>query len=364
MWQPSGAWNQTFRKALEGAFDDPSFALLITDYFAPQTFAKLSPPGPEKTHEFRLQEVINQAKMEGWLIDLVAAARERRPKNPALRYIAEDLGLTSSGPRISNKTGKSLEALVQENAKFINPALFRERLPQVEGQICSVEVPGNSGTGFLVGSDLVLTNYHVVLPIVEKAVGLHDVVCRFDYRLAVDGTTLDHKKHTVVRLASENWLVRSAPPSERDWEPELGDAEPEECDYALLRLAERIGDDPVGGPTADANAPKRSWIDATTPVPALAAGNQVFVLQHAAGAAQQLTVGTVKAFNGNGTRVRYDANSKKGSSGSPCFNADLQLVALHHAHDPAEPPRWNQAIPFGLIQDRVRGELSPAGAGG
>jgi len=85
-------------------------------------------------------------------------------------------------------------------------------------------------------------------------------------------------------------------------------------------------------------------------VPAVAAGNQVFLLQHPAGKPQQLTVGTVKSFNGTGTRVRYDANSKKGSSGAPLFNADLQLVALHHAHDPNDPPAWNQGVPLAAIQ--------------
>jgi len=64
----------------------------------------------------------------------------------------------------------------------------------------------------------------------------------------------------------------------------------------------------------------------------------------------QLAIGTVTEFNNSGTRMRYDANSKNGSSGSPCFNADLQLVALHHAHDLAEPPKWNEAIPFAVIQ--------------
>ena len=43
-------------------------------------------------------------------------------------------------------------------------------------------------------------------------------------------------------------------------------------------------------------------------------------------------------------------SSKDGSSGSPCFNADLQLVALHHARDPQSPPRWNQAIPMKKIR--------------
>jgi hypothetical protein len=91
------------------------------------------------------------------------------------------------------------------------------------------------------------------------------------------------------------------------------------------------------------------WITIATPVPALAAGNQVFLLQHPAGEPLQLAIGKIVSFNPPGTRVRHDANSKDGSSGSPCFDADLQLVALHHAHDPHYPPDWNQAVPIASI---------------
>ncbi len=65
---------------------------------------------------------------------------------------------------------------------------------------------------------------------------------------------------------------------------------------------------------------------------------------------RRLTIGEVVAFNGAGTRVRYDANSRDGSSGSPVFDTDLQLVALHHARDPHEPPSWNQAVPIGTVR--------------
>jgi len=117
-----------------------------------------------------------------------------------------------------------------------------------------------------------------------------------------------------------------------------------------LRLDEPIGELPVGGDTLDVQARPRAWIDTLAETPALAVGNQVFLLQHPRGEPLQLTVGTVTAFNASGTRVRYDANSKDGSSGAPVFDADLNLVALHHARDPAEPPQWNQAVPFAVVK--------------
>jgi len=350
-WQPTGAWKEKFRKALDGAFNEASIELLTGDFFPPQDlFSKIAAPGLSKTFQYRLHELIEEARMNDWLLDLVAAAHERRPKNPELSAIAEDLGLTIAGPRLDNPTGKPFEEIIQANAKFLNLAILLTKLPLLEGQACWVDIPGGGGTGFLVGPDLVLTNDHVIQRLLEGKASWKDVKCRFDYKQAIDGTTLARKKQTEVGLDTTKPLVDRWPPSKYDWNPALGDAESDEIDCALLRLAENVGDTPVGGGMGDPQVQRRGWIDATFAPPPLAAGNQVFLLQHPKGEPLQLSIGTVNAFNASGTRLRYDANSKDGSSGSPCFNVDLQLVALHHAHDAAFPPKWNQAIPFGCVQ--------------
>jgi hypothetical protein len=344
-WQPSGPWMMRFRTALAQAFDDQAMQLLTVDHFAPNTFHTIAPPGAG-AYQFRLQQLIDQARMEDWLLDLVAAARERRPANPVLASIADDLGLTAGGARLNNPTGQPLQQLIQANAQFITPAVFAQRLPVLEGQVCWIAIPGGGGTGFLVGPDLVLTNEHVIRPVRDGPVSPGRVRCWFDHRMALGGAGLPKKKVTEVALA-EDWLVDSRPPSTFDWTPALGDAGPEETDSALLRLADPVGDLPLGA-SSDPDDPASGWIRYEPGAP-IAVGRQVFLLQHPQGEPLQLTIGTVTAFNGAGTRIRYDANSKDGSSGSPCFDADLRLVALHHAHDPHYPPAWNQAIPIGMV---------------
>lgn len=349
VWEPSGAWMRRFRTALRDAFADADVELLTSDYFHPDVFSSIAPPGPGQTFEFRLQALINQARMNDWLPDLVAAAHERRPRDRALGEIAGELGLTvTGGPRVDNPTGRPLEEVVRENARFIDPEAFRERLATVESQVCWVDVPGGGGTGFLVGPDLVLTNQHVVERISTGLARAADVRCRFDVRRPADGRDLQVLTPTEVGLA-DAWLVDARPPSRFDWDPTLGDAAPGETDSALVRLAEPVGELPVG-PTSEPTAPARGWVATAGDPPPLSAGNQVFLLQHPRGEPLQLSIGTVTQFNGAGTRVRYDANSRDGSSGAPCFDADLELVALHHARDPAFPPAWNQAIPLGVIQ--------------
>jgi V8-like Glu-specific endopeptidase len=51
--------------------------------------------------------------------------------------------------------------------------------------------------------------------------------------------------------------------------------------------------------------------------------------------------------------VTYKTNTEAGSSGSPCFNANWDLVALHHSgdpnFDPGHKPTYNEGIPFSAI---------------
>jgi hypothetical protein len=345
-----GSRNERFRKALNEAFDEGSITILLADYFG-QNFAAIAPVTITAGHDSRLQRLINVAKMDDWLLDLVAAAHERRPRNQALRLLAEELGLTGSGVRLINTTGSPLEALINANAKFINPQAFREKLAALEGQVCWIDTGGGGGgTGFLVGTDLVLTNWHVMKPVKEGAVSAAGVRCLFDYREPLGLPSLSAKKPVEVKLYSPEWLMDSRPPAPSDWGASIMDASPKEADYALIRLEEEIGNLPVNGAAGDPKAIKRGWICMDPATPALVAGNLLFLLQHPAGGPLRLTVGSVTQFNAAGTRLRYDAPSKIGSSGSPCFDADLQLVALHHARDPVDPPKWNQAIPFGWIR--------------
>ena len=66
----------------------------------------------------------------------------------------------------------------------------------------------------------------------------------------------------------------------------------------------------------------------------------------------------VLGVNANRTRVTYTTNTLGGSSGSPCFNQHLELIALHHAGDPKYAPmyfpKFNEGIPISAIRERLR----------
>ena len=57
----------------------------------------------------------------------------------------------------------------------------------------------------------------------------------------------------------------------------------------------------------------------------------------------------------NGTRVRYTLPTEPGSSGSPVFDGDWSLIALHHSGDPrTKNPAYNEAIPAEKIAARPK----------
>ena len=204
-----------------------------------------------------------------------------------------------------------------------------------------IEIPGQPpefGTGFLLGSDVVMTNYHVIDKVHTGQITPDKVVLRFDFALLADGVTPN--PGTVYHLADQqSWLIDYSPYSPLDLQAETAGAEPspDQLDYALLRIAGAPGNTPVGGPSnQNPNAPLRQWIAAPAHIHDFAQNTALFILQHPQGQPLKLALETnaVLSVNGNKTRVRYTTNTEGGASGSPCFDANWNLVALHHARRP------------------------------
>jgi len=121
----------------------------------------------------------------------------------------------------------------------------------------------------------------------------------------------------------------------------------DELDYALLRLDAKIGE---AGPA------RRGWVDLHQSVPNLQKDAPILIVQHPDGAPMKLAMDTqaIIGANENGTRLRYSTNTEAGSSGSPCFSMNWEIVALHHFGDPAwNQPKFNQGVPIGRIRDRI-----------
>jgi hypothetical protein len=346
----TGTQKKALREALINAFDQDTLAIMLSDKLD-KRLDLLVKPADFETTVFRLIEKMEQM---GWTYRLVLAARESRPDNENMVAVAYRLGVAPLGlPK-----QPELEAMIVQTNAALDIVQWRTRLGLIEGQVCRVEIASQAiGTGFLLGKEVVMTNYHVVEPVIKKKAGLGpaDIVLRFDYKRLEDGVELSKGKEYRLVTAGDGWLLDQSRYSQIDLEPDPkpgvpGDAE---LDYALLRVDGAPGDEAMGEKQYS-DAPSRGWIKAPEQAYLFEPGTPLFIAQHPEGAPLKLALDTNAVIGFNGTRVRYRTNTEKGSSGSPVFDQNWNLVALHHSGEPGSLlPTYNEGIPFKLIVDRL-----------
>ena len=256
-------------------------------------------------------ELVDGLSREGTLNALIEFALKTKPNAPGLRDLAQKLTLIASPPQPLDH-----EKLVRDSG-FENLNLWADSLLAKGKCVCRISYPLEgglaSGTGFLVAPDLVLTNYHVA----DQAQPTN-LKCNFGFAETEDGLSAGE-----AFTLAPNWLVAHSP------------ATPTDLDYALLRLAK----------------PASAFIQLPDPQPTVPTGEIVFILQHPRGNPLKMSTGVLKD-SPDPLRLRYDADTAKGSSGSPVFDSALRPLALHHASDIQHD--FNQGIPLATILHHIR----------
>ena len=227
---------------------------------------------------------------------------------------------------------------------MIRTGLAWKLLISICPRICRVEVMHNfkttGGTGFLVGPDLVMTNYHVLKLLILGVIPPKNVTFRFDFKGSMinPGVTVKPVDNNPIYAFSPFSTVdlAAAPPllTQRWGEAEL--------DFVIVQLKERIGDLPLNFLSANNNNTqliKRGWFSLpNNPLPVrLKSREDLYIFQHPNG--NPLTIAHGRAiesgpYNRNTTRFRHDGNTISGSSGAPCFNLNWDLIGLHHSGSP------------------------------
>lgn len=231
---------------------------------------------------------------------------------------------------------------------------FHLRMGDALRRICLVRIADtDKGTGFLVGEDLILTNYHVLADLLKGAVQPQQITLVFDDFVTGAHVKPDTDETKTAHLAANGWRVDDSPPTNleplpKDASKSDDDANAACLDFALVRLASSPGR-------------KRGYFD-------LRAGSTIVVTEVSALASVGYPIDTIKAspqilaldgapkitMESEGTRVRYETNMRSRSSGSPVCTSDWKVMALHR-----EEKCYNQGIPISVIvaRPKVRGAL-------
>lgn len=230
------------------------------------------------------------------------------------------------------------ETVVDEPAGFQNPDDFGRKLQQSMGRTCYIEVdtPRRKvhGTGFLVGPDLVLTNYHVLADVLTGQAPPSSVRFRFGYRVV--GDRVDRGRE--AGLAARKWNVANSPP-DRQRPRKKGT---ERLDYAFVRLDAPVGRD------RDASFPSgvRGWMNLRSAAGSSAPRHQLLILQHPNGGPLKMAMAPDGIVDVRGNRLTHRVNTLGGSSGAPCLDFDFTPLGLHRA---GLDEHRNEAVPIAAI---------------
>lgn len=196
--------------------------------------------------------------------------------------------------------------------------------------VCRIEAAGQAiGTGFLIASDLVLTNFHVL-----SALGsdLLDAASRITFRFGcVTGEDGEETQGIVIKPGGDAVLRAS---------------HTEKLDYVLLQLQ-----DPVEGLKDVAVLPYE-----TEPP---TRGSSLTIIQHPVLHPKNNPMKLTRNPNGvtgvyrKSGRVQYVTRASPGSSGSPCLNANWKVVAIHHAEETVAFGKRREGILISAIYPEI-----------
>jgi hypothetical protein len=239
--------------------------------------------------------------------DLVRAMVITNSSNLKLKRFALEVSLTSP-----TAPSERLESILS-NRYPERAGDWRNKMAKIQSGIGRIEVPEDRGigTGFLVASNLILTNWHVARSVESVAYGLARGGIRF-------GLEAGESAGRFVPFA-EHW--------------NLAFSETADLDFALIRLDAELNDRaPISGPLG-----------------ALGSKEVAIILQHPEAGELRIAIGTLSNETGSPPRLYYEIDTERGSSGSPVFNGSWELIALHRAGG----TKANEGVPLRAIWPRI-----------
>jgi V8-like Glu-specific endopeptidase len=274
----------------------------------------------------------------GPLLDTVAAARPQlKVRLDEVRSGTGAVTAVVTGPDLEGGTtwknfsqdGQAEAIIVAGQPTFVDIAFLAKGLDKARS-VCRLvtKFPGEgSGTAFRIGPRHLLTNYHVLFNPKDGDRKVVAVEAWFDYETDADGTL-----RPIVQVPCD---VDSIVGEKAD-------------DWALLRTTKPV---PQRYPALSLGGARVPQVD-----------DRVYIIQHPQGQPKKI------AFQHNLVRsvasdvLQYWTDTDLGSSGSPVFDENWDIVALHHFSVPAPAGEASTMRNQGRRIERVVERMKAAGA--
>ncbi|MFN0033677.1 MAG: trypsin-like peptidase domain-containing protein [Saprospiraceae bacterium] len=211
--------------------------------------------------------------------------------------------------------GATLEKVLGQTSHILKIG-WLDKARAASNAVCRVVCEdGNLGTGFLTKEGYVFTNNHVI----GSAEVAKTARLEFNYE--------EGKTRTAYEIDATDF--KTSPPSE--------------FDFARVKVIDR------------ADAPISQWgFVEFDPEAVPAVGEAVTIIQHPKGEDKQIALNANEVLGQLKQHIFYSTDTEKGSSGSPIFNKDWKVVAIHHAGKTKEEG--------GLVVN-AKGDVRPANRG-
>lgn len=253
------------------------------------------------------------------------------------------------------------------------PVHFLSEGALVQRAVARVEVPGGYGTGSLISDGLLLTNNHVI----ASSAAAEDSKARFNHQRDHEGVdqaddvygldpddffyTNAALDFTVVRVKSKLFPIRA-------FDQPLVAARENDLRTPPLRL------NPARDlPKVVTKFPRIWWFYGTpgsrwghlplpTSGPSYAVGQYYNVVGHPQARRKEVSLQDNKVTHIYTDVVHYTTDTEPGSSGSPVFNNQWELVALHHAAGDWVDGQWvdNEGIRIDKVVDDLQANVPAA----
>jgi V8-like Glu-specific endopeptidase len=228
-------------------------------------------------------------------------AAARRIEDIVARHESDD-EIAREARVVSDEVNRDFESIV--GTSQIMSANFLERGTRASlsvGRIVTAPGRAPDGTGFLVSRDVLLTNAHVIGDAGDA--GSH--IVQFNYSAPGSGANITPLE---FRFQPQRLFLHSPP---------------EQLDFALIAV------EPVN--EAGAELVGFGWNSLTPRADDTDVGDRVNIVHHPGGSPKRVSLRQNFIAARTNDFLHYMTDTEPGSSGSPVFDDEWQVVALHHA---------------------------------
>ena len=244
--------------------------------------------------------ILEEASRRHLVGALIEAAREDYPDEGRLAQAAAGNLTPPAGPSPTDALWRSspdpasLEKLMGAQSTLL-PIHFLEMGIARARSVARVVLEGGSGSGFLTDDNLFVTNHHVIAD--ERAAA--SARLQFNYQKTCDGADA---RFVEFELDPAAGFATSPVSGGHDW--------------TIVRVRGRANDDWGAVPVRPLDASRTRWVN---------------IIQHPGGGQKQIALYHNLVHYVDADVVQYLTDTLPGSSGSPVFDSNWNLVALHHS---------------------------------